>query len=129
MAKIMAQLKELAFARSGDKGDLSNIGLMAKNRECYEVIRKEVTPERVKSHFKGIAKGDVKIYEMSNIDSLEVLLYQALGGGATRTLRLDQTGKSMGQALLRMEIEVDENLLKKARAAEEAIYQKYRNAR
>jgi hypothetical protein len=129
MAKIMAQLKELAFARSGDKGDLSNIGLMAKNRECYEVIRKEVTPERVKSHFKGIAKGDVKIYEMSNIDSLEVLLYQALGGGATRTLRLDQTGKSMGQALLRMEIEVDENILKKAKAAEEAIYQKYRSAR
>jgi len=129
MAKMKAQLKELAFARSGDKGDLSNIGLMAKNRECYEFIRKEVTPQRVKSHFKGMVKGDVKIYEMPNIDSLEVLLYQALGGGATRTLRLDQTGKSMGQALLRMEIEVDENLLKKARAAEEAIYQKYRNAR
>ena len=75
-----------------------------------------------------MAKGDVKIYEMSNIDSLEVLLYKALGGGATRTLRLDQTGKSMGQALLRMEVEVEEKTLKNARAAEEAIYKKYRNA-
>jgi hypothetical protein len=128
MAKIKAQLKELAFARSGDKGDVSNIGLMAKNRECYEIIKEQVTPERVKSHFKGMAKGDVKIYEMPNIDSLEVVLYRALGGGATRTLRLDQTGKSMGQALLRMEIEVDEKALKRAKVAEEEIYQKYRFA-
>lgn len=128
MAKIRTQLRELAFARSGDKGDVSNIGLIAKNRECYDILKEQVTPERIKAHFKGSVKGEVKIHEMPNIDSLQVVLYQALGGGATRTLRLDQTGKSMGQALLRMEIEVDEEALKRARAAEEEIYQKYRTA-
>ena len=101
------RLKDLAYARSGDKGDVSNIGLMAFNKENYEIIKREVTPEKVKEHFKGMVKGNVKIYEMPNLDSLEVVLYNALGGGATRTLRLDQTGKSMGQALLWMEVEVE----------------------
>lgn len=101
------KLKDLAYARSGDKGDVSNIGLMAFNKENYEIIRRQVTPERVKEHFKGMVKGDVKVYEMSNIDCLEVVLYNALGGGATRTLRLDQTGKSMGQALLWMEVDIE----------------------
>ncbi|MEW6616287.1 MAG: hypothetical protein AB1401_12605 [Thermodesulfobacteriota bacterium] len=101
------RLKDLAYARSGDKGDVSNIGLMAFNKENYKIIKREVTPEKVKKHFKGMVKGDVKIYEMPNLDSLEIVLYNALGGGATRTLRLDQTGKSMGQALLWMEVEVE----------------------
>ena len=103
--KVM--LKELAYARSGDKGDVSDIGLMAFNKENYELLKKKVTPERVKEFFKGEVKGAVKIYEMPNLDSLEIVMYNALGGGATRTLRLDQTGKAMGQALLLMEIEVD----------------------
>jgi hypothetical protein len=72
-----------------------------------------------------MVKGEVNVYEMSNINALEVILSGALGGGATRTLRLDQTGKSMGQALLRMEVEVDEEILSKARTVEEQIYQKY----
>jgi len=80
---------------------------MAFNKENYEIIKREVTPERVKEHFKGMVKGDVMIYEMPNIDSLEIVLYNALGGGATRTLHLDQTGKSMGQALLCMEVEAE----------------------
>lgn len=101
------RLKDLAYARSGDKGDVSDIGLMAFNKENYEIIKREVTPERVKEHFKGMVKGDVKVYKMPNIDSLEIVLYNALGGGATRTLRLDQTGKSMGQALLWMDVEVE----------------------
>lgn len=125
--KVRAQLKELAFARSGDKGDVSNIGLLAKNRESYEILKKEVTPARVKGHFGAMVKGEVKIYEMPNIDALEVILSRALGGGATRTLRLDQTGKSMGQALLRMEIEVDEDALTRARSAERDIYQRYQS--
>lgn len=124
--KVKARLKELAFARSGDKGDVSNIGLMAKSREFFEILKKEVTQERVKAHFGSMVKGEVKIYEMPNIDALEVTLSQALGGGATRTLRLDQTGKSMGQALLRMEIEVDEEILERARSVDEEIYQRYR---
>lgn len=105
MRKI--QLKELCYARSGDKGDISNIGLLALSKENYEIIRKKVTPELVKAHFKDMVKGEVKIYEMPNIQALEVVMYGALGGGATRTLRFDQTGKSMGQALLRMEIEIE----------------------
>lgn len=129
MGKVKTQLRALAFAKSGDKGDVSNIGLISKSRECYEIIKEQVSPERVKAHFKGMVKGDVKIYEMPTIHSLEVVLNQALGGGATRTLRLDQTGKSMGQALLRMEIEVDEEALKRAKEAEEEIYQKCQIAR
>ena len=101
------RLSELAWARSGDKGDISNIGLMAKDEQAYEIIKKQVTPERIKAHFKDWVKGEVKIYEMPNILSLQIVMYQALGGGATRTLRFDQTGKAMGNALLFMEVEVD----------------------
>lgn len=100
-------LSELALARSGDKGDISNIGLMAKNKKAYEIIKKQVTPQRVKKHFKDWVKGDVKIYEMPNVLSLQIVMHEALGGGATKTLRFDQTGKAMGNALLFMEVEVD----------------------
>lgn len=98
------QLRELAYARSGDKGDVCNIGLLAFSRENYELISKYVTPERIKEHFGDMVKGAVEVYEMPNIDALEIVLRNALDGGATRTLRFDQTGKAMGTALLRMEI-------------------------
>ena len=101
------QLKELAYVRSGDKGDICNIGLLALNAENYEIIRREVTPERVKAFFGEMVKGPVKIYEMPNIHALEIVLYNALDGGATRTLRFDQTGKAMGTALLRLEVAVE----------------------
>lgn len=101
------RLSELALARSGDKGDISDIGLMAFNEKNYEIIKKQVTPQRVKEHFKDWVKGEVEIYEMPNILSLEIVMHQALGGGATKTLRFDQTGKAMGNALLFMEVEVD----------------------
>jgi len=101
------QLRELAYARSGDKGDVCNVGLLAFNRENYELIRKYVTPERIKAHFGDMVKGEVEIYEMPNIEALEIVLRNALDGGATRTLRFDQTGKAMGTALLRMEIPVE----------------------
>lgn len=103
--KVM--LKDLAYARSGDKGDISNIGLMAFNKDAYEVIKREVTPERVKSFFGSMVKGEVIIYDLPNLNSLEIVMKGALGGGATKTLRFDQTGKSMGNALLRMEVEVN----------------------
>jgi len=105
MAKKV-QLRELCYARSGDKGDISNIGLMAFNEKIYEIIRKEVTPEKVNAHFKGQVKGEVEIYEIPNLLSLELVLHRGLGGGATNTLRFDQTGKAMGNALLWMEVEV-----------------------
>ena len=120
------KLHDLAFARSGDKGDVSNIGLMAKTKNIYEFLSKAVTPEKVKKHFKGMIKGDVEIYSMPNLDSLELILRRALGGGATCTLRFDQTGKSMGQALLRMELEVDEKLLGEAKKKDEEIVKVYR---
>ncbi len=117
-------LKELAFARSGDKGDVSNIGVMAKSGSIYEFLLGVITPERVKKHFKGMVKGDVEIYPMPNIESIEVVLRRALGGGATSTLRFDQTGKSMCTALLRMEVEVSEDLLREAREVDKKIEQK-----
>ena len=120
------KLEKLAFARSGDKGDVSNIGIMAKTKNIYDFLSKAITPEKVKERFGGIIKGGVEIYPMPNIDSLEIILRQALGGGATCTLRFDQTGKSMGQALLRMELEVDEQLLEEAKEADKEIIKSYR---
>jgi hypothetical protein len=101
------RLVDIAYARSGDKGDICNIGLMAKTKEAYELIKKKVTPDRVKQFFGDMVKGSVEIYPMDNIDSLEIVMREALGGGATRGLRIDGTGKPICQALLRMEIEVD----------------------
>jgi len=118
-------LKELAFARSGDKGDVSNIGIMAKTKNIYEFLKKVLTPDKVKEHFKQMVKGDVEIYQLPNIESIEVILRRALGGGATCTLRFDQTGKSMGQALLRMKVEVDEELLEEAKKADGEIVKRY----
>ncbi len=100
------KIQDIAWYRSGDKGNISNIGLMAKDEKAYEVLKKQVTPERIKAHFKDWVKGDVTIYEMPNLLSLEIVMKGALGGGATRTLRIDQTGKSMGNALSNMEVEV-----------------------
>jgi hypothetical protein len=111
MAKKKIILRDIAWYRSGDKGDISNIGLMAKSDKAYKVLQREVTPERIKAHFKDWVKGDVVIYRMDNLNSLEIMLYQALGGGATKTLRIDQTGKAMGAGLVKMEIEVDESEL------------------
>ena len=104
MSKV--QLRELCYSRSGDKGDVCDIGLMALNEKNYEIIKKQVTPQRVKEFFKDWVKGDVEVYEMDNIMALEIVLRNALGGGATRSLRIDQTGKAMCQTLLRLEVEV-----------------------
>jgi len=105
MAKV--QLKEIAYPRSADKGDVSTIGLIARSHEAYEQIKKGLTPEGVKAFFNGMVKGNVEIYSEDNIECFQVVCRQGLDGGATRTLRYDSTGKSLGCALLRMEIEVD----------------------
>lgn len=123
MSKVF--LNEFAFARSGDKGDVSNIGIMAKTEGIYNYLQKELTPQRIKEHFKGMVKGDVEVYPLPNLQSLEVVLRQALGGGATCTLRFDQTGKSMGQALLHLEMEADDALIAEARQASADILQRY----
>ena len=101
------QLKDIAFARSGDKGDISNIGVIAKSEEGWQIIKNYLTPERVKKHFKGVVKGSVERYDLPNLRALNFVLHNALGGGATRSLSLDFTGKSMCQAMLLMELEVE----------------------
>jgi hypothetical protein len=106
MKKI--QLRDIAYARSGDKGDISDIGVMAKDDKAYAILKKYLTADKVKEHFKDMVKGDVVRYEMDNLNSLKFVLYKALGGGATRTLAMDQTGKAYGCNLLRMILEVDE---------------------
>lgn len=100
------QLTKLAHARSGDKGDTANIGLIALRDEYYPLLVREVTAERVKEHFKGICKGKVERFELPNLCALNFLLHESLGGGGTLSLMTDAQGKTFSTALLRMEIEI-----------------------
>src|SRR6267143_6648532 len=102
------QLTKLAHARSGDKGDTANVGLIALRDDYYSILVREVTAERVKQHFKGICRGSVERFELPNIGALNFLLHESLGGGGTLSLMTDAQGKTFSTALLRMEIEVDE---------------------
>ncbi|HEY6350452.1 MAG TPA: hypothetical protein VI636_13685 [Candidatus Angelobacter sp.] len=104
MKKI--QLKEIAHARSGDKGDNANIGLIALKPEYYPVLVREVTAERVKQHFAGICLGEVERYEIPNLQALNFVLHQALDGGGTLSLRTDSQGKTHGAALLKLVISI-----------------------
>jgi len=98
-------LADLAYARSGDKGDISNIGVIAKTPEAYRTLTRVLTSERIRAHFGEWITGDVTVYPMPNIEAFNVLCTGALGGGATRTVRWDQTGKAMATALLRMPVQ------------------------
>ena len=104
-------LLRIAHARSGDKGDTANIGLIAYNEKHYDILRREVTPERVKAHFGYLVKGNVERFELPNLGALNFLLHEALGGGGTLSLRVDAQGKTLGAGLLKMEIDVDEHEL------------------
>lgn len=101
------KLIEIAHARSGDKGDTSNIGLIASDPADYPVLLREVTPERVKEHFTGVCLGRVERFELPNLGALNFLLHESLDGGGTLALKADPQGKTYSSALLRMEIEVD----------------------
>lgn len=103
MAKI--KLSEIAYARSGDKGDGSNVGVFAMNREDYELLKRVLTPARVKEHFKDICMGDVTRYEAENLLALNFILHDSLGGGGSESLKTDAQGKAHGLGLLEMEIE------------------------
>jgi hypothetical protein len=100
-------LGTIAHTRSGDKGDTSNIGVIALRPEHYPVILREVTPERVKEFFGEMVKGKVERFELPNLGAINLLLHQALGGGGTVSLRIDAQGKTYGAALLRMEVDID----------------------
>jgi hypothetical protein len=107
-------LSRIAHARSGDKGDTANVGVIAYDPRDYPILVREVTPERVKRYFGDYVKGKVVRYELPNLGALNFLLYEALGGGGTISLRVDAQGKTYGAALLRMEIDVDERELSKS---------------
>lgn len=110
---MKVQLTKLAHARSGDKGDTANVGLIALRAEVYPLLVREVTAERVKKHFTGIVHGDVERFELPNLGALNFLLHESLGGGGTLSLMTDAQGKTFSTALLRMEIEVSEEEARK----------------
>jgi hypothetical protein len=108
---VKVPLYRVAHARSGDKGDASNAGLLARSPELYEVLRREVTSERVAAHFHAVCRGPVERFEVPNLLALNFLLHDSLGGGGTLSLLTDAQGKTHGQGLLMMEIEVPDELV------------------
>ena len=104
MAKI--RLSEIAWARSGDKGDGSNVGVFVATPEHYAALRDYLTPERVREHFSGICKGKVERFEAENLLALNFILHDSLGGGGSESLKTDAQGKVHGLAILDMEIEI-----------------------
>src|SRR5262245_29055371 len=103
---MLIQLQTIAHARSGDKGDTANVGLIALRPEFYSLLVRQVTAARVKEHFKGICQGEVERFELPNLGALNFLLHESLGGGGTLSLMTDAQGKTFSTALLRMQIEV-----------------------
>jgi hypothetical protein len=108
-------LVHLAHARSGDKGDTANVGVIAYDATDWELLRRALTPEAVKAHFGHLVKGRVERFELPNLGALNFLLHEALGGGGTVSLMTDAQGKVFSTALLRMEIEVPEAVADRAR--------------
>jgi len=115
MAKI--RLLHLAHARSGDKGDTVNVGIIARRPEFYPILIERVTAEAVREHFEGIAYGGVERFELPNLKALNFLIHNALDGGGTVSLMTDAQGKTFSTALLRMEIEVPDEIAELALAA------------
>lgn len=108
---MKVQLKDIAHARSGDKGDTANVGLIAFKEEHYPILVREVTEEAVKKHFGDMVKGKVERFELPNLHALNFLLHGSLGGGGTLSLMTDAQGKTFSTALLRMYIEVEDSII------------------
>jgi hypothetical protein len=111
MARV--KLLQIAHARSGDKGDTANVGLIALKPDFYPFLVEQVTADRVKKHFDGICFGAVERFELPNLGALNFLLHESLDGGGTLSLKTDAQGKTYSAALLRMEIDVPDELLSK----------------
>ncbi|MDP2481549.1 MAG: hypothetical protein Q8W51_04130 [Candidatus Palauibacterales bacterium] len=114
---MKVQLREVAFARSGDKGDTANVGVIAMTDSVYPILVKEVRADRVKEHFRGVCRGEVERFELPNLGALNFLLHESLGGGGTVSLMLDAQGKTFSTAMLRLEVEVPDEVVEEARAA------------
>ncbi len=105
------RLSQIAHARSGDKGDAANCGVIAFKEEWYPIIRDALTTERVRTYFEGVCLGPVERYEIPNLWAVNFVLNNTLGGGGTVSLKLDAQGKTVASAMLMMEIEVPDGLL------------------
>ena len=103
---MKVRLVDIAHARSGDKGDTANVGVIAMRSEWYPLLARELTRERVAAHFRGMITGDVERFELPNLDALNFLLHGALGGGGTLSLKTDAQGKVYSTGLLRMVLDV-----------------------
>jgi hypothetical protein len=108
-------LRELCGYRAGDKGDVANVALFASDDDTYALIVREVTAARVKEHFGAMVRGRVDRYEAANVRALNFVMQGALGGGGPRSLRADSLGKTLGGALVRLEIDVPESLADRRR--------------
>jgi hypothetical protein len=108
---MKVRLLDLAHARSGDKGNTANVGVIARRAAWYPLLARELTAERVASHFAGMLTGGVERFELPNLGALNFLLHGALGGGGTVSLKTDAQGKTLSTALLRMEIEVPDGTI------------------
>src|SRR5512147_204162 len=104
---VKVLLNTLAHARSGDKGDTANVGVIARRPEYYPLLRDLLTVDRVREHFAGICLGKVERFELPNLGALNFLLHNSLGGGGTKSLKNDAQGKTLSSVMLRMEIDVD----------------------
>src|SRR3954470_3457172 len=114
--RVKVGLWQIAHARSGDKADRADIGLFAWDPPTYEVLKREVTKERIAEHFKAICNGPVELWPLDNLLAIKIVLNSALQGGAARSLRTDNLGENVAAALLRMEVEAPADLPRLNRA-------------
>lgn len=105
-------LLTIAHGRSGDKGNASNVGIIARHPDIYPFLEEQLTEDVVKEHMKNVCKGKVERYELPNLGALNFVLHESLGGGGTVSLKLDAQGKTHASQLLRLKLEVPEELLK-----------------
>ena len=106
---MKVRLVDIAHARSGDKGDTANVGVIALKPEWYPLLRDQLTLDRVRQHFRGVITGEVQRYELPNLNALNFLLHGALGGGGTLSLKTDAQGKVFSTAMLRMIVDVPDD--------------------
>ncbi len=108
-------LIRIAVARSGDKGDSANIGVMARRKEHYHTLSRELTPERVRDYFAHVVKGAVHVFPAPGFDAINIVMSESLGGGGTSSLHLDKMGKTYGQQILAKPVKVPSHLLRLSR--------------